>query len=315
MRKKLLITGLVLSTAVYTTGCGQENTKKSAGKKSGKPTVCLVMKSLANQFFQDMQKGAQQHVAQRGDLTLQATGIQNETDIDGQVAEIEKCVTQQVDAIVLAPADSRALVNSVKRASDAGIKVVNIDVRLDQGAMGKAGIADKVPYVGPDNEDGAKQSGAVLAKKLGKGGKVVILSGNPGAANAEQRTQGFKYAIKDGGLTLLQEKTAHWETDEAHTVLGNMLTAHPDIQGVLSGNDDMTLGAIKAIQEQHKNIKVASFDNIPAIKPYLSSGVVVATVDQFGAKQAGQGIDYAMNMIKGQSVTGWQKTAVQLITK
>ncbi|MDJ0466403.1 sugar ABC transporter substrate-binding protein [Streptomyces sp. H27-C3] len=306
---------LLLATAL--TGCGQEggsdggSTAKSEG---GKPTVCLVMKSLGNEFFQTMQKGAEEHAKKLGTLELKSSGIQNETDIDGQVAAINRCITEQADAIVLAPADSRALVAPLGRAAKAGIKLVNIDVKLDDGALKSAGL--EVPFVGPDNAQGSRLSGEVLAKKLGKGGKVVILEGNPGAANATQRKEGFQKAAADGGLKVLESRTAHWETDEAYTVLSNMLTAHPDIQGVMSSNDSMTLGAVKAISAAGKKgkVSIASFDNIEAVKPYLKDGSVVATVDQFAAKQAADGIDVALKAVKGEKSETWVKTDVKVVT-
>lgn len=318
MRGKITLAGLVAGTALLASACGQEDTGSTGSApagKSGKPTVCLVMKSLANEFFQQMRDGAVKHAAKRADLTLKAVGTQNETDIDGQVAAVEKCVTEQVTAIVIAPADSRALIAPLKRAMNAGTKVVNIDVKLDDDALKSAGI--EVPFVGPDNRDGAKQSGMELAKAVGKGGKVVMLEGNPGAANAEQRAQGFRDAVREGGLKLLDSKTAHWETEEAHTVFGNMLTAHPDVKGVLTGNDAMALGALKAIKDAGKagQVKIASFDNIPAIQPNVKDGSVVATLEQYGSQQAANGIDYAMRMIKGEKITGWQKTPIKLITK
>ncbi|MEH1098471.1 sugar ABC transporter substrate-binding protein [Micromonospora sp. CPCC 205561] len=314
MKSRIALTALALVMTVPMAACGQEGDNTAAAPpKAGKPTVCLVMKSLANEYFQQMQQGAKAHETTRGDFTLSASGIQNETDVDGQVSLVDTCITKQVQAIVIAPADSKALVASVAKAMKAGVKVVNIDVKLDDAALKAAGV--EVPFVGPDNRDGAKQSGAVLATLLGKGGKVVILEGNPGADNAAQRKAGFTDAIAEGGLTLVDSKTAHWETDEANAVFGNMLTAHPEIQGVLASNDSMALGALKVIEERKADVKVASFDNIPAVKPYLASGVMVATLDQFGSRQAAFGIDHAMKMIGGEQLTGWQKTEVKLITK
>ena len=210
-----------------------------------KPVVGLVMKSLANEFFKDMQEGAVRHVQGRGDLTLIPLGIQSETDIDGQIAAVENLVTRRVDAIVVAPADSRALLSPVIRAIRAGIKVVNIDVAFDPAAMRKHGV--DIVFVGPDNRAGARLSGDVLAKALGARAKVVIIEGNPGAENGVQRKLGYTDAISAGGLTLLDSRTAHWETEEANTVFSNMLTAHHDIQGVMAANDSMALGVVKAI--------------------------------------------------------------------
>ncbi|MGW7456371.1 substrate-binding domain-containing protein [Streptomyces sp. NPDC054797] len=315
---QIAATALVLASAL--TACGQEGdggAQEGAGSgakasSGGRPTVCLVMKSLGNEYFQAMQKGAEQHVAQRGDLVLKASGIQNETDIDGQVAAVNSCITAQAQAIVVAPADSRALVAPLGRAVKAGIKVVNIDVKLDDGALKAAGL--DIPFVGPDNTEGARLSGEALGKSLGQGAKVVILEGNPGAANAQQRKAGFEAAARAAGLTVVDSKTAHWETDEAYTVVGNWLTTHPEIQGVLASNDSMALGAVKAVQAKQSKVKIASFDNIEAIRPYVKDGSVVATVDQYGAQQAANGIDEAMKAVKGEQPQGWVKTKITLVT-
>ncbi|MVU81915.1 substrate-binding domain-containing protein [Nocardia sp. ET3-3] len=304
---------IAAATTVTLSACGTEQSSSGpSANANGKPAVCLIMKSLANEYFQQMQKGAKDHADQLGNLDLKTAGIQNETDVDGQIALVDKCITQQVQAIVIAPADSKALVQSVVKASKAGIKVVNIDVALDPDALKSAGV--DVPLVGPDNRAGAKQVGDVLAKSLGAGGKVVILEGNPGADNAKQRKNGFDDTVAESKLTLLDSKTAHWETDEAYTVFGNLLTAHPDLQGVMASNDSMALGVIKVIQERHANVKVVSVDNIPAAKPFLQSGPMLATLDQFGSEQAGDGIDVAMKLIGGQPVTGWQKTRMNVVT-
>jgi ribose transport system substrate-binding protein len=186
-----------------------------------KPVIGLVMKSLANEFFKDMEEGAVKHAEERGDLTLVPVGMHSETDIDTQINAVENFITKKVDAIVVAPADSRALVPPLARAISAGIVVINIDVALDEGAKKQAGV--DLAFVGPDNRAGAKMSGAVLAKALGPGGKVVIIEGNPGADNAQQRKLGFDDAVKEGKLDLLDSRTAHWETEEANTVFSNIL--------------------------------------------------------------------------------------------
>ncbi len=285
-----------------------------AAAQGSKPAVGLVMKSLANEFFKDMQEGAVKHVQERGDLTLIPVGIQSETDIDGQIALVENLITQKVAAIVIAPADSRALLPPVIRAIKAGIKVINIDVAFDPVSMKKHHV--DIAFVGPDNRAGARLSGDVLARALGRGGKVVIIEGNPGAENGVQRRLGYMDAVSAGGLTLLDSRTAHWETEEANTVFSNMLTAHHDIQGVMAANDSMALGVVKAIESagQRGKIKVVSFDNIPAMQPLLKDGEVLATVDQFGGQLAAMGIDNAMKEIGGQTLTGWIHTPVKLIS-
>jgi ribose transport system substrate-binding protein len=283
-------------------------------QQTKKPVIGLVMKSLANEFFKDMEEGAVKHAQERGDLTLVPVGMHSETDIDTQISAIENFITQKVDAIVVAPADSRALVPPLARAIKAGIIVINIDVALDEAAKKQAGV--DLAFVGPDNRAGAKMSGDVLAKALGTGGKVVIIEGNPGADNAQQRKRGFDDSVKEGKLDLVDSRTAHWETEEANSVFSNILTAHPDVQGVMAANDSMALGVVKAIDASGKagKIKVVGFDNIAAVQPLLKDGKLIATVDQFGSQMAANGIDYAMKALKGEKLEGWIKTPIKLVT-
>ncbi len=156
-----------------------------------KPVVGLVMKSLANEFFKTMEEGARKFAEEDGTFELIPVGMNSETDIDTQLAAIENFITQQVDMIVVAPADSVGMVFPVKKAVDAGITVVNFDVTLNKDALKKAGLPEDFLFVGPDNADGAEMVGDYLGKTLGAGAKVIIIEGNPGADNAQQRKEGF----------------------------------------------------------------------------------------------------------------------------
>jgi len=280
-----------------------------------KPKVGLVMKSLANEFFKQMQAGAEDYAAKNTDkFTFAAVGMKDERDFAAQVDAVENFITQQFNVIVLAPADSKAMVTPVKKALEAGIKVINIDVALDEEAKKQAGV--DLAFFGPDNREGAKLSGMALAKELGKGGKVVILEGNPEADNAKERKKGFDDAVAEGGLTLLDSKTAHWETEEANTLMTNFLTQYQDIQGVMAANDSMALGVVKALDAAGKSgqIKVVGFDNIPAVQPLIKDGKMLATIDQFGAQMAAMGIDYGLKELAGEKFSGWVKTDIKLIT-
>ncbi|NKC51825.1 sugar ABC transporter substrate-binding protein [Ochrobactrum cytisi] len=279
------------------------------------PKVGLVMKSLANEFFKQMQAGAEDYAAKNTDkFSFAAVGMKDERDFAAQVDAVENFITQQFNVIVLAPADSKAMVTPVKKALEAGIKVINIDVALDEEAKKQAGV--DLAFFGPDNREGAKLAGMALAKELGKGGKVVILEGNPEADNAKERKKGFDDAVAEGGLTLLDPKTAHWETEEANTLMTNFLTQYQDIQGVMAANDSMALGVVKALDAAGKSgqIKVVGFDNIPAVQPLIKDGKMLATVDQFGAQMAAMGIDYGLKELAGEKFSGWVKTDIKLIT-
>ena len=280
-----------------------------------KPKVGLVMKSLANEFFKDMTEGAIAYEKKRGDFVLKTVGMKDETDFDAQIMAVESFITQKMDVIVLAPADSKAMVAPVLKAVKAGVTVINFDVALDAAAKKKAGL--ELAFVGPDNRGGAKLAGDALAKKLGPGAKVVIIEGNPGADNAKERKAGFMDSVKDGKLDVVVSRTAHWETEEANQVFTNILTAHPDIKGVMAANDSMALGVVKAIDAagQGGKILVVGFDNVPAIRPLVKSGKVLATVDQFGSEMAANAIDLGIKARKeGKALKGWIKTPVELVT-
>src|SRR5581483_2094264 len=108
---------------------------------SAEPKIALVMKSLANEFFSTMADGAKKHqAANPAAYELIVNGIKNETDLGEQVNLLEQMIARQVNAIVIAPADSKALVPVLKRAKDAGILVVNIDNKLDADVLKQAGL-------------------------------------------------------------------------------------------------------------------------------------------------------------------------------
>lgn len=307
-RRHFMLTAAAASTLALTTGL-------RPALAADKPKVGLVMKSLANEFFKQMQAGAQQYAAKNTDkFSFKAVGMKDERDFAAQVDAVENFVTQKYDIIVIAPADSKAMVTPLAKAVKAGVVVINIDVELDHDAKKAAGI--DLAFFGPDNRAGAKLAGDALAKALGAGGKVVILEGNPEADNGQQRKKGFMDAVAEGKLQLLDSKTAHWETEEANTLMTNFLTQFHDIQGVMAANDSMALGVVKALDAAGKSgqIKVIGFDNIPAVKPLVQAGKMLATVEQYGAQMAAMGIDYGLRQRAGEKFTGWVKTDIKLIT-
>jgi ribose transport system substrate-binding protein len=307
-RRQFFLTGAAGSIALLAGGV-------SPVFAAGKPKIGLVMKSLANEFFKQMEAGAEAYAAKNADkFDFKAVGMKDERDFASQVDAVENFVTQKYDIIVVAPADSKAMVTPLAKAVKAGVAVINIDVELDKDAKKAAGI--DLAFFGPDNRAGAKLAGDALAKALGAGGKVVILEGNPEADNAQQRKKGFDDSVAEGKLQLLDSKTAHWETEEANTLMTNFLTQYHDIQGVMAANDSMALGVVKALDSAGKSgsIKVVGFDNIPAVQPLIKGGKMLATVEQYGAQMAALGIEYGLRQLAGEKFTGWVKTDIKLIT-
>jgi ribose transport system substrate-binding protein len=306
---------VLLAVAVISGGCNKsEVAKEASGTK--KPKIALVMKSLANEFFSTMAEGAKKHqAANSASYDLVVNGIKNETDLSEQVNLVEQMIAQQVNAIVIAPADSKALVTVLKRAKDAGILVINIDNKLNADVLKEAGL--NIPFVGPDNREGARKVGEMLAKQLKSGDKVAIIEGLPTAFNGQQRRAGFEDAMKAAGVNVVAVQSGNWEMEKANNVAAAMLSEHADLKAILCANDSMALGAVAAVQSAGKTGKVliAGFDNISAMRPLLEKGQVVATADQHGDLLAVFGIEAARKILKGDTAPADQTTAVDLITK
>ncbi|MEX3689202.1 MULTISPECIES: sugar ABC transporter substrate-binding protein [Paraburkholderia] len=316
IRRRILLAASALATTAVTGALPLA----ARAQAPHKPKVALVMKSLANEFFLTMETGAkdyQKHNADQFDLIT--NGIKNETDTAAQIQIVEQMIVSKVDAIVLAPADSKALVPVVKKAVDAGIIVVNIDNKLDADVLKSKDL--NVPFVGPDNRKGARLVGDYLAKRLKSGDQVGIVEGVSTTTNAQQRTAGFKDAMDAVSAKIVSTQSGEWEIDKGNAVASAMLNEYPDIKALLCGNDNMAIGAVSAVRAAGKQGKVyvVGYDNIGAIKPMLKDGRVLATADQFAAKQAVFGIDTALKALKEHKkqseLSGIVETPVVLVTK
>lgn len=309
---KLLPSLLLAASISGMNSCGPERDATS----SGKPKVALVMKSLANEFFQTMAEGAKRHqAAHSSNYELLVNGIKNETDLAEQVGLVEQMVAQGVRAIVIAPADSKALIPALKRAQTGGVLIINIDNKLDADTLKQAGLT--APFVGPDNRAGARAVGEVLAKKLKAGDEVAILEGVTTAFNSQQRKAGFEDALNTAGMKIVSVQSGQWEMEKANGVAAGILAANPNLKALLCANDNMALGAAAAVQAAGKagQVQIVGFDNIAALKPLLADGRILATADQHGDQLAIFGIEAALKLLKDKTTPADQQTPVDVVTK
>ena len=298
-------------------GCQPNASNTSSPPASpDKPKIALVMKSLANEFFSTMAEGAKQHQSQNSQqYELVVNGIKDERDLARQAAIIDEMIAAKVQAIVVAPADSKALVPVLRRAKLAGLVVVNIDNKLDEEILKAESLA--VPFVGPNNLLGAKSVGQHLAKSLKPGDQVAVLEGIRTSFNATQRRLGFEQAMKDAGMQIVDSQSANWETNQANTIAASMLNAHPDLKAILAANDSMALGAMAAIKAANKTdtVQVVGFDNISAAQEAIRQGKMLATADQHGDQLAVYGIELALKLLQDpKSLPEDRETPVDLIT-
>jgi len=309
----LTICGLLVSCAETADKAAKSTEEKSENQK---PKIALIMKSLANDFFSTMAKGAETHQQEHGDeYELVVNGIKDERDLSRQVALVEEMVASGVDAIVIAPADSKALVPALRRAREAGVVVINIDNKLDQEILEAEKI--EIPFVGPDNKSGAKKVGDFLARQLKAGDEVIVLEGIRTSFNGTQRRLGFEEAMRAAEIKIADSQSAQWEMSMANTLALSMLSEHPKVKAILAANDSMALGALAAVKNNGKagDVLIVGFDNIAAVQQAIKDGQILATADQHGDQLAVYGIEYALNLLKDpQAKLEDRETPVDLVT-
>ncbi len=317
----------LISSAILGLGmvaCGQSSgpsvttaaTQASATAPAVQPSrqIGLVMKTLTNPFFIEMEKGARRAERELGVTLIVKTAAQ-ETSIEQQIQLVNDLVAAKVDAIVIAPGDSQSLIPTLKKAAEAGIKIVNIDNRLDPAALAQAGMGD-VPFVSVDNDAGAYKAGKFLADSATTPTQAAILEGIRSADNARQRMEGARRALAENKqVKLVASETANWKIDEAYAVTKTMFAKHPGIGLLFAANDMMAIGAIKYLQESGKTkVRVAGYDALAEAMAEIKGGRMAATVDQQAAEQGYQGIALALQLIKGTKVPSMTLIDTRLVT-
>jgi ribose transport system substrate-binding protein len=310
-RRRVLVAG-VLAAA------GLAVSKTSEAAPTGK-TIALVLKSLADPFAVAMASGAQnyqKHFASQFDLNV--LGTSTELDTASQVRMVETLIAAHTNAIVLAPTDSKALVPVVARAINAGIIVIAIDNPLDAAALDAARLT--VPFVGPDNRKGAVMVANYVAGKLTRGDEVGIIEGVTTDSNAQQRTEGFRSAMNAAGMKIVAAAPGDWSYSKGKVAAAAMLAQHPRLRALLCANDNMATGAVDAVRIARRtgHVYITGYNNDADIKPLLDTGRMLASVDQFAARQAVFGVDVALKalteMTRQQDLSPFIETPLQLVT-
>jgi ribose transport system substrate-binding protein len=269
--------------------------------------------TLNNEYFQTLVNGAKEKAKEMG-VTLNVQAGDSHADASGQLTIVENMITSGISALVITPSSSQSLAQALKECKDKGIPVINLDTKIDQKVIDEAGIT--VPFFGTDNYKGAKLAGEYVAKNFPKGTKVAILKGIEGQQNASDRYKGFVDGAGDA-ITVVAEQTANWEVDQGYTAAQNIINANPDIQLFFCSNDNMGIGAIRAIEEAGKQdkIKVIGFDGVSEALNLVESGKMLCTVAQDPAQMGKLGIENALKLINGGTVEQSVDTGSKLITK
>lgn len=310
---------LLLFLPLALTACGDRVQSEQKAAPSEPPVkkvrIALVMKTLTNPFFIQMELGARRAAAELN-LELIVKTAAEETSFEQQVTIVDDLIQNKlVDALVVAPADAYHLIPSVKRARDAGIAVINIDARLDPKQLEEAGLTG-LPFISVDNEQGAFLSAQTLLAGVTKPTQAAIVEGIRAADNAQARKNGAVRAFgSNPAVKLVASESANWKIDEAYEVTKSMFVKHPNIGLIFAANDMMALGVLKYLADSGRgNVKVAGFDALDEARAAVSQGLLVATVDQQAAEQGYQGVLYAMRAFKGQPLPAQTLLNVKLVT-
>lgn len=309
--KKLLICALATSALLFAASC-QRGTQTT----NSNPTIALVLKTLNNPFFIDMQKGAQE-AAQKLGVNLQVQAAEREVDVEKQMQIIENLIQSKVAALCITPSGSKEVVPAIVKANQAGIPVIIVDTRVNAETL-QAANGKTAGFIGSDNLEGGRVAGEFIAKQLGGKGKVALLEGIPGHETGDSRLKGFREIIaKHPDMQIVSSQTANWERDQGYNVFQNMLQAHPEIQALFACSDLMALGAVEAIAAAGKTGKiiVVGFDAFSEAREAVTKGTMQATVAQSPAEMGRTAVENAWKVLKGEAIKDDISLGVTLITK
>jgi ribose transport system substrate-binding protein len=305
MRKRTTVVGILILAALATVlavGCQRGG---GGGEEGGGPRIGLSISTLNNPFFVTLRDGAQEAAKKEGAKLLIADA---QNDAATQQDDVQNFVTQQVDAILINPVDSEAVVPAVQAANQANIPVL----ALDRGASG----GEIETLIVSNNVEGGRMAAKELIQLVGSG-PVAQLEGIPGASPTRDRGQGFEEVINgQDAVQLVASQTANFDRAEGLNVTENILQSNPGIKGIFAQNDEMALGAARALGGRAgSEVKIVGFDGIEDALKAIQDGKMNATVAQQPARIGSLGVENAMKVIDGESVPKDIPVPVKLVTK
>lgn len=292
--KKLatLVSAVVLSSSVSVSAMAKD-------------TMALVVSTLNNPFFVTLKDGAEHKAKELGyDLLV----LDSQNDPAKELANVEDLSVRGVKVLLINPTDSDAVGNAIAMANKAKIPVLTLDRGANKGTV--------VSHIASDNVAGGKMAGDFIASKLGKGAKLIQLEGIAGTSAARDRGAGFKQAAEANGFDLLASQPADFDRTKGLNVMENLLSGHGDVQAVFAQNDEMALGAVRALQAAGKDkVMVVGFDGTDDGVKAVEKGRMAATVAQQPALIGEKGVETADMVLKGQSVPASIPVPLTVISK
>lgn len=302
MKKRTKLLSMVLSTMLLMgtlTGCGTQKATEG-GKKIG-----LVLSTLNNPFFVSMKEGAEKKAKELG---YEIIVLDSQNDATKERANVEDLVQQGITVLIINPTDSDAVANSIAVANDNKIKVITVDRKSNGGEV--------ISHVASDNVKGGEMAAAFILEKLNGKGNLVELQGIPGASATRDRGQGFHNIVDNkDGVKVVASQAADFDRQKGLTVTENIIQATPAFDAIFAHNDEMALGAIKAIKTANKSVIIVGFDGNDEAKAAVASGELAATIAQKPDLMGAVAVENAIKVAKGETVEKEIPVELQLIKK
>jgi ribose transport system substrate-binding protein len=298
---------LVLAAA----GC---NRQSGADQGDGRPTVALVVKTLNNPFFIDMQRGAEEAAKQHG-VNLLVQAAEREVDVERQMQIVENLIQRRVSALLITPSGSREIVSAIVKANRAGIPVLILDTRADAAALA-AERGTVSTFIGSDNYEGGRIAGRHLVERMNGQARIAVLEGIPGHETGDARLRGFRDALREHpGMQIVVSQPANWERDLGFNVTQNLLQAHPTVNALFAASDLMALGAAEAIAAAGRtgSIAIVGFDAIEEARAAIGKGAMSASIAQNPAQMGRMGVEAAVKLLAGETLPAEIGVPIELI--
>ncbi|WPC41851.1 ribose ABC transporter substrate-binding protein RbsB [Clostridium sp. JS66] len=296
----LMLTGVLAIAGL--TGCGNSNQQQSSNQ-GGKKKIGMVISTLNNPFFVTMKDGATKKAKELGyDLVV----VDSQNDATKERSNVDDLVQQGVSALIINATDSDAVGNSIKVANDKKIPVITVDRQANSGTV--------VTHIASDNVKGGKMAAEFILQQLGGKANIVELQGQPGASATRDRGKGFHEGV-DGkaNVKVVASQSADFDRQKGLNVMQNIMQSTPQFDAVFAHNDEMALGAVKALQG--KKIIIVGFDGTDDAKKAVANGEMTATVAQQPDLMGSLAIENAVKVIKGESVPKQIPVDLKLIKK
>ncbi len=270
-----------------------------------KDAIALVISTLDNPFFVTLKEGAEKQ-AKALDYDLVVLDSQN--DPAKELANVEDISVRGVKVLLINPTDSDAVGNAIAVANQKKLPVITLDRAANKGQV--------VSHIASDNTAGGEMAGNYIAEKLGKGAKIIQLEGIAGTSAARERGAGFAKAAQAHDFKILASQPADFDRSKGLNVMENLLTAQPEVQAVFAQNDEMALGALRAIQAAgKKDLVLVGFDGTDDGVKAVKGGKMAATIAQQPEKIGEIGVQTADKVLKGEKVEASIPVELKLINQ